>query len=100
MARKGTKSSSRRSADGPVGFNECRAGLAYHARVLEANLQKLGSKDRLPLRIKYHKTLIALNLAYGLVKNIGCAGPFMSFELPLLKGEVKPAKIKPLRRRR
>jgi hypothetical protein len=96
MARKGTKSSSRRSADGPVGFNECRAGLAHHAQVLGENLRKLGSKAPL----KYYKTLVALNMAYGLVKNIGCAGPFMSFELPLLKGEVKPEKIKPLRRRR
>ena len=100
MAKKGRKGLSQRSADGPVSFNECRAGIAQHAQELEANLKKLGSEISVPMRIKYHKTLLALNVAYGLVKNIGCAGPFMTFEMSLLKGEVKPAKIKPLRRRR
>ena len=100
MAAKGTKGASRRSADGPVGFNQVRTGLGYHAQELEANLRKYGSEIPLRMRIKYHKTLVAMSVAYGLVKKIECAGPFMSFELRLLKGEVKPEKIKPLRRRR
>ena len=100
MATKGTKGVARRSADGPVGFNECRFGLGYHAQELEANLKKHGSEIPLRMRLKYTKTLGLMTAAYGLVKKIECAGPFMSFELRLLKGEVKGEKIKPLRRRR
>ena len=40
--------------------------------------RSMGLQISVPMRIKYHKALVAIELAYGLVKNIGCAGPFMS----------------------
>ena len=51
MAKKGRKGLSQKSVDGPVSFNDCRAGLALHAQVLETNLKTLGSEISVPMRI-------------------------------------------------
>ena len=70
-------------------INHCWDALDYQRFTLEQNLKKLGSQVPRELRTKYRDTLKSLTQACNLIHGIECSGPFMSFELPLLKGEIK-----------
>jgi hypothetical protein len=73
-------------------INHCGAALYYQRETLKRNLRSHGRQMPPKLLRQYKQTLEDLNKAYALVNGIGCAGPFMSFELPLLMGHVQPAK--------
>jgi len=71
-------------------INHCWDALDYQRFTLERNLKVLGDQVPRELRAKYRDTLKALNQACNLIQSMECAAPFMSFEMSLLKGEVKP----------
>lgn len=70
-------------------INHCWDALDYQRFTLEQNLKQLGDEVPRELRTRYRDTLKSLTQACNLIQPIVCGGPFMSFELPLLKGEVK-----------
>jgi hypothetical protein len=98
------KRTSRVSGSSPLGgggnLNECRSSLAECAQQLGRVLKDHKSEIPIANQIKFHKTLVTLKLAHSLIKGIGCAGPFMSFELKYVRGDVKADRIRRPRRAR
>lgn len=80
-------------------INNCVAALDYQRKTLRSNLSEARSGMDPKLLKLYKATLSDLDKAYALLSPVRCAGPYMSFELPLLLGYVQPAKRVKARKR-
>jgi len=81
------------------GLNCSRDGLEFQIKQLETNLKQYAEQIGRTNLKKFNNTLKDMRKASSLIRNIGCVGPYMSFEFSYLTGKKKAAKIRARRRR-
>lgn len=89
MAKKARK---RASTRGVINFNQTKADLGESVTNLKNALKKEGNALSVATRIKYQKSLLALEIAYKLVRKVECTGTFMTFEFRAPTGRVSQAR--------